>query len=323
MIVDCAWYRDGVRQVGPSDFSDLVDLARDQGGFVWAGFSAPNEIEFADVATEFNLHPLAVEDAVHAHQRPKIENYGSITFVVLRTVSYEESTSQISTGELMCFIGDSFVVIVRHGEGSPLASVRRDLEQRPTHLAEGPFAVLHAVIDRVIDSYVEIGTLLADDVGVLEREVFGTDRKSWSQEIYLLKREVIEFRHSVDPLALPLDRLSTDFTLQIPEVIRPFFRDTSDHLARAADLASGLDALLSSVLNADLSQVQVRQNEDMRKITAWVALGVAPTMVAGIYGMNFDHMPELGWAYSYPTVLACVGLLTIFLGRKFKTSGWL
>ncbi|CAB4712466.1 unannotated protein [freshwater metagenome] len=323
MLVDCAWYRDGVRQVGLSDFSDLVDMARDQGGFVWAGFSAPTEIEFADVATEFKLHPLAVEDAVHAHQRPKIESYGSITFVVLRTVFYDDSTSQISTGELMCFIGDAFVVIVRHGEGAPLVALRHDLEHRPEHLVEGPYAVLHAVIDRVIDSYVEIGIQLADDVSILESKVFGTNRKSWSQEIYLLKREVIEFRNSVDPLAIPIDRLSSDHTLQIPEKIRPFFRDTSDHLARASDLASGLDALLSSVLNADLAQVQVRQNEDMRKITAWVALGVAPTMVAGIYGMNFDHMPELRWTYAYPTLLLCIGALTLFLVRKFKKSGWL
>jgi len=260
---------------------------------------------------------------VHAHQRPKIENYGPITFVVLRTVFYDESTSQISTGELMCFIGDAFVVIVRHGEGAPLVAVRHDLENRPSHLAEGPYAVLHSVIDRVIDSYVEIGSQLADDVGILESEVFGTGRKSWSQEIYFLKREVIEFRHSVDPLAIPLDRLSSDLTLKIPEKIRPFFRDTSDHLARASELAFGLDTLLSSVLNADLAQVQVRQNEDMRKITAWVALGVAPTMVAGIYGMNFDHMPELRWTFSYPTVLICIGALTLFLVRKFKKSGWL
>ena len=323
MLVDCAWYRDGLRQEGPTDFSDLVDMARDQGGFVWAGFASPGAMEFDEVAAEFDLHPLAVEDAVHAHQRPKIENYGPITFVVLRTVFYDESTSQISTGELMCFIGDAFVVIVRHGEGAPLVAVRHDLENRPSHLAEGPYAVLHAVIDRVIDSYVEIGNQLADDVGILESEVFGTARKSWSQEIYFLKREVIEFRHSVDPLAIPLDRLSSDLTLKIPEKIRPFFRDTGDHLARASELALGLDTLLSSVLNADLAQVQVRQNEDMRKITAWVALGVAPTMVAGIYGMNFDHMPELRWSYSYPTVLLCIGALTLFLVRKFKKSGWL
>ncbi len=323
MLVNCAWYRDGERQEGPTDFSDLVSLARAQGGFVWAGFASPGSIEFDEVAREFDLHPLAVEDAVHAHQRPKIENYGPITFVVLRTVFYEESTSQISTGELMCFIGDAFVVIVRHGEGAPLATVRQELEQRPAQLAQGPFAVLHAVIDRVIDTYVEIGMQLAEDVGILESEVFGTNRKSWSQEIYLLKREVIEFRHSVDPLAIPLDRLSSDLTLQIPEKIRPFFRDTSDHLARASDLAAGLDALLSSVLSADLAQVQVRQNEDMRKITAWVALGVAPTMIAGVYGMNFDHMPELRWTYSYPAVLSGLGLFTLFLVRKFKKSGWL
>ena len=323
MLVDCAWYRDGVRQEGPSDFSDLVSLARKDGGFVWAGFAAPSAEQFDAVATEFDLHPLAVEDAVMAHQRPKIETYGPITFVVLRTVFYDESTRQISTGELMCFIGDAFVLIVRHGEGAPLATVRHDLENRPGHLAEGPFAVLHAVIDRVIDTYVSIGLLLADDVGILESEVFGGNRKSWSQDIYFLKREVIEFRHSVDPLAIPLDRLSTDLTLQIPEKIRPFFRDISDHLARASDLASGLDALLSSVLSADLAQVQVRQNEDMRKITSWVALGVAPTMIAGIYGMNFDHMPELRWTYSYPTVLVGLGLFTLFLVRKFKKSGWL
>ncbi len=323
MLVDCAWYLNGERQSGPSDFSDLVDLARSKGGFVWAGFAAPSPSEFENVAGEFNLHPLAVEDAVHAHQRPKFEDYGESQFIVLRTVFYDESQSQVSTGEVMCFIGDHFIAVVRHGEGSTLTSVRHDLESRPEFLNHGPFAVLHAICDRVIDGYVEIGNQLQDDVTELETKVFTPGRKTWSQAIYLLKREVIEFRHAVEPLSGPIDRLVSDPILPIPTPMRPFFRDTSDHLARAAELVAGLDSLLTSVLNADLAQIQVRQNEDMRRITSWVALAAAPTMVAGIYGMNFDHMPELRWTYSYPVLMGLLGLFTFGLWRKFKSSGWL
>ena len=200
MIVDVALYRDGIRTFAPADISDQVDLARREGGFVWLGLAQPTQEEFDHVVGELNFHPLAVEDAVNAKQRPKIENYDGLTFFVIKTVFYNEERSEITTGELMCFVDKHFIVIVRHGEGSPLSTVRHDLEQKPDLLNLGPFSVLHAVVDRVIDEYTNIATELENDVINIETKVFGGQRKTYSQEIYFLKREVIEYRHAIEPL---------------------------------------------------------------------------------------------------------------------------
>jgi magnesium transporter len=323
MIVDSALYQNGIRAVGPNDISDLVDIARTSGGFVWLGLSEPTHNEFEHVVGELNFHPLAVEDAVHAQQRPKIEDYEGLTFFTLKTVFYNEANSAISTGELICFIEKDFIVIVRHGEGSPLASVRHELEAKPEFLKLGPYAVLHAVVDRVIDEYTVIATELENDVINLETKVFGGKRQTFSQEIYFLKRELIEYRHAIEPLVMPLQKLVSETYTQTPEVLKPFFRDTLDHLMRACDHASGMDSLLTTALQADLAHVQVRQNEDVRKISAWVALAAGPTMVAGIYGMNFEFMPELGWKFGYPLVVGVVSALSAFLFYKFKKADWL
>jgi len=323
MIVDSALYQNGIRIVGPSDISDLVDIARTSGGFVWLGLSEPTHDEFEHVVGELNFHPLAVEDAVHAQQRPKIEEYEGLTFFTLKTVFYNEANSAISTGELICFIENDFIVIVRHGEGSPLATVRHEIEAKPEFLALGPFAVVHAVLDRVIDEYTAIATELENDVINLETKVFGGKRQTFSQEIYFLKRELIEYRHAIEPLVMPLQKLVSETYSQIPEVLKPFFRDTLDHLQRACEHASGMDSLLTTALQADLAHVQMRQNEDVRKISAWVALAAGPTMVAGIYGMNFEFMPELSWKYGYPLVLGVVTALSSFLFYKFRKADWL
>jgi magnesium transporter len=323
MIVDSALYQNGIRIVGPSDISDLVDIARTSGGFVWLGLSEPTHNEFEHVVGELNFHPLAVEDAVHAQQRPKIEEYEGLTFFTLKTVFYNEANSAISTGELICFIEKDFIVIVRHGEGSPLATVRHEIEAKPEFLKLGPFAVLHAVLDRVIDEYTAIATELENDVINLETKVFGGKRQTFSQEIYFLKRELIEYRHAIEPLVMPLQKLLSETYSQIPEVLKPFFRDTLDHLQRACEHASGMDSLLTTALQADLAHVQMRQNEDVRKISAWVALAAGPTMVAGIYGMNFEFMPELSWKYGYPLVLGVVTALSSFLFYKFRKADWL
>ena len=323
MIVDSALYQNGIRVVGPTDISDLVDMARSSGGFVWLGLAEPTHSEFEHVVGELNFHPLAVEDAIHAQQRPKIEEYEGLTFFTLKTVFYNEANSAISTGDLICFIEKDFIVIVRHGEGSPLASVRHEIEAKPEFLKLGPFAVLHAVVDRVIDEYTVIATELENDVINLETKVFGGKRQTFSQEIYFLKRELIEYRHAIEPLVMPLQKLVSETYSQTPEVLKPFFRDTLDHLQRACEHASGMDSLLTTALQADLAHVQVRQNEDVRKISAWVALAAAPTMVAGIYGMNFEFMPELGWKFGYPLVLGVVTALSSFLFYKFRKADWL
>ena len=323
MIVDSALYQNGIRVKDSGDISDFVDEARKDGGFVWVGLSSPTQEEFDHVVGELNFHQLAVEDAVSAQQRPKIEEYGGLTFFVLKTVFYNESRSEITTGELMCFVDPHFIVIVRHGEGSPLASVRHEIEARPDFLTQGPFAVLHAVVDRVIDGYTTIATELENDVIQLENKVFGGTRQTFSQEIYFLKREIIEYRHAIEPLVIPLQKLVSETYQPTPQLLKPFFRDTLDHLQRACEHASGMDSLLSSALQADLAHIQVRQNEDVRRISAWVALAAGPTMIAGIYGMNFDFMPELRWKFSYPLLLVGITSLSAFLFYKFRKSEWL
>ncbi len=322
MIVDTALYLAGKRIDGPQDISDLVDLARTQNGFVWVGLAEPTQEEFDHVVGELNFHPLAVEDAVNANQRPKIETYEDLTFFVIKTVFFDKTESEISTGELLCFIGDGFIVVVRHGAGTPLVTVRQDLEARADFLKEGPYAVVHAIADRVIDGYTEIATALELEIVSLETQVFGGQRKTFSEDIYFLKREFIEFRHAIEPLVLPIQKLTTNI-FNVPPKVQPFFRDTLDHLQRACEQVAGLDSLLASVLQADLAHVQVQQNIDVWRISAWVALASGPTMIAGIYGMNFHHMPELSTQYGYYVVIGVMVSLTSFLFYKFKKSGWL
>ena len=323
MIMDYALYRNGERALDGSTISELIASARKDGGFLWVGVSEPTSAEFDGLIQDFQFHPLAIEDAITAKQRPKLETYEGMTFVVVRTTFYEERASQVTTGEILTFIGDHYIVVVRHGEGSPLTGVRSRLEQNPGLLKLGPYAVLHAIVDRVIDSYIAIAAELEKDVIEVEQSVF-SDRKAYnSEKIYFLKRELLEFSHAIHPLQVPLQRLAVDFNDIVPDELAPFFRDTLDHLHSAVDIADALDNLLTSALSADLAHVQVQQNEDMRKITSWVALASTPTMMAGIYGMNFKHMPELHWTFGYPLVLSVMVAVTSFLYYKFKKSGWL
>ena len=323
MIVDYALYQNGVRYTQPSNLAELIQKARSDGGFVWLGLAEPTENEFNKIVGDFKFHPLAIEDAITAHQRPKFEEYPGVQALVLKTAFYEEKGSQISTGEIFCFIGEHFIVVVRHGNGAPLVNTRHHLESNPEQLAKGPYAVAHAILDHVIDCYIDISIELENDVLQVEHKVFGDTRESASQEIYLLKREVIEFRHAIDPLLSPLQHIASIGARNIPTELTPFFRDTLDHLSRASDAASGLDALLTSALQAEIAQVQLQQNSDMRKITSYVALASVPTMIAGIYGMNFDTMPELRWEFGYPAVIGSLLVITVVLYRKFKKSGWL
>ncbi|WP_053852680.1 magnesium/cobalt transporter CorA [Streptomyces sp. NRRL B-24085] len=331
MIVDCAIYREGHRTEGPEDLSDALDQARSGGGFVWIGLHEPSENEFDHVTKEFGLHPLAVEDALKAHQRPKLEVYDDSLFVVLKPVVYEPDSDTVSTGEVMLFLGDGFVVTVRHGVGSPLKAVRDRLEQEPKLLGKGPTAVLYAVADAVVDHYLEVATELGTDLEELEAEVFSPDgggSRNTASRIYTFKRQILEFRRATVPLSMPLTRLAGvgAYGGTVPfvnEKARPFFRDVNDHLARVNESVEGLDRLVSDVLSAHLAQMSVRQNDDMRKISAWAAMAAIPTMIAGIYGMNFEHMPELHWVWAYPAVIALMGVLEVLLYRTFKRRGWL
>ncbi|CAL9398691.1 magnesium/cobalt transporter CorA [Streptomyces sp. enrichment culture] len=331
MIVDCAIYRDGHRTDGPEDLSDALDEARAAGGFVWIGLHEPTQKEFDLVSHEFGLHPLAVEDALKAHQRPKLEVYDDSLFAVLKPVVYEPESDAVSTGELMIFLGDAFAVVVRHGEGSPLKAVRRRLEHEPELLGKGPTAVLYAIADAAVDHYLEVAVELQNDLEELEAEVFSPDgggSRHTASRIYTFKRQVLEFRRATGPLGPPLARLAGTglYGAGVPFVndrARPFFRDVSDHLTRVNESVEGLDRLVSDILSAHLAQTSVRQNDDMRKISAWAAMAAVPTMLAGIYGMNFDHMPELHWVWGYPAVIALMAVLEVLLYRQFKRRGWL
>ncbi|MDQ1044107.1 magnesium and cobalt transport protein CorA [Streptomyces sp. V4I2] len=331
MIVDCAIYRDGRRTEGPEDLSDALAEARSAHGFVWIGLHEPSEKEFEHVTQEFGLHPLAVEDALKAHQRPKLEVYDDSLFLVLKPVVYEPDSDAVSTGEVMLFLGDSFVVTVRHGEGSPLGAVRHRMEQEPELLGKGPTAVMYAVADAVVDHYLDVATELQTDLEELETEVFSPDgggSRHTASRIYTFKRQILEFRRASGPLALPLTRLAGvgQFGGTVPFVndkAQPFFRDVSDHLTRVNESVEGLDRLVSDVLSAHLAQMSVRQNDDMRKISAWAAMAAIPTMIAGIYGMNFEHMPELRWVWAYPAVIGLMAALEVLLYRLFKSRGWM
>ncbi len=321
--MDQAVYRHGHR-MPCSDLSDELAAVRQDGhGWIWIGLKDPTDSEFDLVKDELQLHPLAVEDAVTGHQRPKLEVYDASLFVVLKPLRYIDATSDIETGEVMVFLGDRFVVTVRRGEAGPLAAVRQLIEHDPVRLNLGPVAVLHGVMDAVVDNYDVIDREIQEDLEGLEAGVFADERRSDAQEIYGLKREVLEFRRAALPLIEPARRLSEDDIPHVPDGAKPFFRDVADHLLRSVDHIESYDRLLSDILSAHLAQVSVRQNDDMRKISAWVAIAAVPTAIAGIYGMNFHHFPELGWKYGYPFTLLRWPSICSVLFRAFKRSGWL
>jgi magnesium transporter len=322
-IVDCAVYEDGHRRAGPVPLDHALEEAGRENAFVWIGLVEPAEDEFDSVAREFELHELAVEDAIKAHQRPKLEVYGDTLFLVLKTARYHEEEEDIEFGELLLFVGADFVVSVRHGRAAELAGVRATLEQNPEQLRHGPTAVLHAIVDLVVDGYMPVVAAIEDDVEEVEEDVFAPGRTSPAERIYNLKREVLELSRATRPLVGPLDRLARGEQRQVPEEMRSYFRDVYDHLLRTNEQVENLRDLLTSTLDANLTQVGVRQNEDMRKISAWVAIVAVPTLVAGIYGMNFEHMPELKWELGYPLALAVMLLVCVTLYRLFKRSGWL
>lgn len=323
MIVDCALYRDGKRAEGGTDWRALRAKADTAGDFVWVGLHNPSKDEVHEVAEVFGLHPLAVEDAVKAHQRPKLERFEDMVFLILKTLWYVDADDAVETGEIAMFVGEDFVVTVRHGEGNELHSAREELESSRRVLSHGPGGVLYAVIDRVVDEYLDVVDELIVDVDEIEASVFSDDRSNDSARIYVLKRELAEVRRAVLPLREPLLRLSSGDVPAVTDQATPFFRDVADHLARAAETVDSLDALLSTAFDAYLAQISVQQNDDMRKISAGAALVVVPTLIAGVYGMNFRHMPELDWTYGYPFALFLMAAVATALWVLFKKSGWL
>jgi magnesium transporter len=326
VIVDSAVYRHGKRivdDIPASELGQLRKLASEPEDFVWVGLHEPTEDELATVEEEFGLHPLAVEDAFNAHQRPKLERYEDTLFLTLKSLWYVDADDAVETGEINMFVGRDFVITVRHGSGSELHSARRDLEAKSAVLTHGPSAVVYAVCDRVVDGYTSVVGSLEEDVDEVETSVFSPQRTRDSARIYTLKREIAEARRAVMPLREPMRRFATGAVPGIDEASAPFFRDVLDHLNQAAETVDGLDQLLSTAFDAHIAQISVQQNEDMRKISAGAALVVVPTLIAGVYGMNFEHMPELRWRFGYLyAVLLMVGAVS-GLWVWFKRSGWL
>jgi magnesium transporter len=326
VIVDWALYREGQRvQPVPDVRAAWARACADEHptDFVWVGLYEPTDEELQQIAECFDLHDLAVEDAANAHQRPKLERYGPSSLFVFKTARYVDHEEVVALGEVLLFIGSRFLVSVRHGDAGNMGLVRKELEADPDRLRRGPGEVVHCLADRVVDEYVATLIGVETDIDEIQSQVFTTAKASHAERIFRLKREVLEFRQAVVPLEQPLHQLMTEPLPGITAELQPYFRNVHDHLVKVADRLRGVDELLTSALNANVAQVGMRQNEDMRKISAWVAIVAVPTMIAGIYGMNFEHMPELGWRYGYYLVLAVIVLACYALYRNFKRRDWL
>ncbi|MBD0023310.1 magnesium transporter [Gordonia pseudamarae] len=330
-VVDCAVYVDGTRTPGYISYTDALHQVRETGtGFVWLGLHEPDATQMQNVGELFGLHELVIEDAIHAHQRPKLEVYDDVRFLVLRTVKYVEHESidhaseVVETGEIMIFTGPDFVVTVRHGDHTHLSGVRRRLEKRPELLRLGPMAVLHAIADRVVDSYLAVAEKMDTDVEAIENAVFEPSaRRVRIEPVYMLKREVLELRRAVSPLSMPLATLTVPDRPGVPTEIRRYLGDVADHLAMVIEQIAEYDLVLSSLLDAATAKIGIQQNTDMRKISAWVAIGAVPTMIAGIFGMNFEHMPGTGHTWAFVTLLVVLTVICVGLFAVFRHHRWL
>ena len=327
MIVDKAIYDDGQRLAAPDGLGALRSACQDESRTAWVGLYRPDEAEFAELARVFDLHPLAVEDAVHAHQRSKLEHYGPTVFLVLRPARYIHASDTVEFGEVHVFAGPQFVITVRHAESPDLHAMREKLEARPDVLRRGPIAITHAILDRVVDDYEPIIAGIEEDIDEIENEVFG-EAHDVSRRIYQLTREVIAFQRAIKPLVPIIEQLIA--TIDADEEERSYLRDVNDHAIRVQERADGFRELLTNIFNVNLtletkalSEAANATNDEVQKISAWAAILFAPTLIGTIYGMNFRHMPELHWLLGYPFAL---GLMVVTCGglfASFRRRGWI
>jgi magnesium transporter len=336
-VVDNAIYVGGRRTDSPDNLNDTFQLLRTRAGMAWIGLYRPTPAEIQAVADEFGMHPLAVEDAIAAHQRPKLEHYGDLIFAVLRPARYVDATEKVEFGELHVFVGADFVVTIRHAESPDLARVRARLEESRDLLCLGPEAVLYAIMDQVVDEYAPVVSGLENDVDEIEDQLFTGD-PAVTRRIYELTREVIAFQRATRPLVDMLTALKGGFGQTTVDVeLQRLLRDVADHVLRIVERVDGFRALLQNALSVhttlvgqaqndemrSLTQTSLDQNEQVKRISSWAAILFAPTLVGTIYGMNFQHMPELAWRYGYPLALAAMVVMGFVLYRVFRRKHWL
>lgn len=336
-VVDCAIYRGGHRVDSPTSLAETLGTLREAGGMAWIGLYRPDERQLASLASEFDLHELAVEDAIQAHQRPKLERYGDTLFVVLRAARYLDDVEEVEFGELHLFIGPDFVVTVRHSESPDLRTVRARLEGDAELLDQGPEAVLYAILDAVVDGYAPVVAGLENDIDEIETEVFRGD-PAVSRRTYELSREVVDFQRATRPLVGMLAALRAGFTKYgVDEELQRSLRDVADHVTQVNERIDAFRAALRDILTVNATLVAQRQNEEMKllseasnaqneevkKISAWAAILFAPTLIGTVYGMNFDSMPELDWALGYPLALTLMVCVSVVLYTVFKRRDWI
>ncbi|MFE9646352.1 magnesium and cobalt transport protein CorA [Streptomyces sp. NPDC006365] len=337
-IVQAALYRDGVRVSTPESLAETFrELRKQQDGMAWIGLARPTEAEILSLADEFDLHPLAVEDAMEAHQRPKLERYGETLFVVLRAARYLDAPEEVDFGELHVFVGPDFLITVRHGAAPDLSAVRRRMEESPELLKLGPEAVLYAILDAVVDGYAPVVSGVQNDIDEIETEVFRGDPEV-SRRIYELSREMVEFQRATRPLVGMLHGLMAGFAKYgTDEELQRYLRDVADHVTHTSERVDGFRQALTDILtvnatlvtqqqNAEmraLAEAGFEQNEEIKKISSWAAILFAPTLVGTIYGMNFTHMPELHWVLGYPFAVLLMAAVCASLYVIFKRKDWL
>lgn len=315
MLVDEATYLGGKRL---HESCDNVEQA-----FTWIGLIDPTDTELKIYQNRFSLNPLAIEDALSIKQRPKLDHYHEHSVLILKTINYDTAIERLILGELTIMFSNIFILTVRHGDAMPLRSIRADLENHPQRLAGGTTAVLHELVDRLVDQYVTVCSHLTEDVNQIEDDVFDDDEPASAAKLYFVKRELIEFRRAIMPLLKPIELLAAGKALHVNPDSAPNFSDVRDHLLKVVDEVEKLNELIDAALHANVALVQTQQNADMRKISAYVGIGAVPTMVAGIYGMNFKYLPELEWRYGYFIVLGALAVVSALLYRLFRKNDWL
>ncbi|HYJ38213.1 MAG TPA: magnesium/cobalt transporter CorA [Chitinophagaceae bacterium] len=322
-VINCAAYSKG-RRVSNIGIADVSEALKQSDRFVWIGLHEPEEELLAQVQEEFGLHDLAIEDAHRAHQRPKLENYGDSLFIALRTAQISLKEKRVDFGETHFFLGENFIVTVRHGSSIAYTDVRNRCEKAPDLLQKGPGFALYAVMDSIVDQYFPVIEAMEAELAIVEDKIFGEKpSRSTTEHIYQLKRELLEIKRAVSPLIDICNKLMRFDLALIPEDTRPYFRDVYDHALRINEMVDNARELLGGALEANFSMISISQSDVAKKFAGWAAIIAVPTMIAGIYGMNFASMPELHWTWGYPFALGLIITACLLLFYFFKRSGWL